>query len=120
VFEHVPNYIEFLQDLRRKARFKVFHIPLDMSAQWVMRGRPILLEREQAGHLHYFMKDTALAALRDSGYEVVDWTYTAGAIDNPRSIKARLASWPRRLMMNLSRDFTVRLLGGYSLLVLAK
>jgi len=120
VFEHVQDYIGFLRDLRRKARYKIFHIPLDMSAQWVLRGQPILREREQAGHLHYFMKDTALAALRDSGYEVLDWTYTPGAIDNPRSIKARLASWPRRLMMNVSRDFTVRLLGGYSLLVLAK
>jgi 2-polyprenyl-3-methyl-5-hydroxy-6-metoxy-1,4-benzoquinol methylase len=120
VFEHVQDYIGFLRELRRKARYKVFHIPLDMSAQWVLRGQPILREREQAGHLHYFMKDTALAALRDSGYEVLDWTYTPGAIDNPRSIKARLASWPRRLMMNASPDFTVRVFGGFSLLVLAK
>lgn len=120
VFEHVQDYIGFLRDLRRKAHYKIFHIPLDMSAQWVLRGRPILREREQAGHLHYFMKDTALGALRDAGYEVLDWTYTPGAIDNPRSIKARLARWPRRLMMSVSRDFTVRLLGGYSLLVLAE
>jgi 2-polyprenyl-3-methyl-5-hydroxy-6-metoxy-1,4-benzoquinol methylase len=120
VFEHVPDYIGFLQDLRGKAQHKVFHIPLDMSAQWVLRGRPILQEREQAGHLHYFMKETALGALRDTGYEVLDWTYTPGAIDNPRSIKARLAKWPRRLMMSAAPDFTVRMLGGYSLLVLAK
>ncbi|HVQ36953.1 MAG TPA: methyltransferase domain-containing protein, partial [Pyrinomonadaceae bacterium] len=120
VFEHVPDYLGFLRQLQSKARHKIFHIPLDMSAQWVLRGKPILLEREQAGHLHYFMKDTALGALRDSGYEVLDWTYTPGAIDNPRSIKARLASWPRRLMMNVNPDFTVRFLGGYSLLVLAK
>lgn len=120
VFEHVQDYIGFLRDLRGKARYKVFHIPLDMSAQWVLRGQPILREREQAGHLHYFMKDTALAALRDSGYEVLDWTYTPGAIDNPRSIKARLASWPRRLMMKVNQDFTVRVFGGYSLLVLAR
>jgi hypothetical protein len=86
----------------------------------VMRGRPILREREQAGHLHYFMKDTALAALWDAGYEVFDWSYTAGAIDHPRSIKAKLASWPRRIFTRLSPDLTVRVLGGYSLLVLAK
>jgi 2-polyprenyl-3-methyl-5-hydroxy-6-metoxy-1,4-benzoquinol methylase len=120
VFEHVQDYIGFLRELRIKARHKIFHIPLDMSAQWVLRGEPILRERELAGHLHYFMKDTAMAALRDTGYEVLDWTYTPGAIDNPRSIKARLASWPRRLLMNVNQDFTVRVLGGYSLLVLAK
>ncbi len=120
VFEHVQDYIGFLRDLRSKAQYKVFHIPLDMSAQWVMRGRPILQEREQAGHLHYFMKDTALAALRDTGYEVLDWTYTPGAIDNPRSMKAKVASLPRRLLVRLNQDFAVRLLGGYSLLVLAE
>jgi hypothetical protein len=77
-------------------------------------------ERQQAGHLHYFTKETALATLRDTGYDVVDWFYTAGAIANPRSVKARLASWPRRLLSGINQDWVVRVLGGYSLLVLAK
>lgn len=120
VFEHVPDYLSFLREVRSKAHYKIFHIPLDMSAQWVLRGRPILREREQAGHLHYFMKDTALASLRDSGYKVLDTAYTAGAIDHPRSIKARLASWPRRLLAKVNEDLVVRVMGGYSLLVLSE
>jgi cyclopropane fatty-acyl-phospholipid synthase-like methyltransferase len=120
VFEHVPDYLSFLKSVRPKAHHKIFHIPLDMSAQWVLRGRPILREREQAGHLHYFMKDTALATLRDAGYKVLDTAYTAGAIDHPRSIKARLASWPRRLLAQVNQDLVVRVMGGYSLLVLAE
>ena len=120
VFEHVPDYLSFLKSVRGKAHLKIFHIPLDMSAQWVLRGRPILREREQAGHLHYFMKDTALATLRDAGYEVLDTAYTAGAIDHPRSIKARLASLPRRLLAKVNQDLVVRVMGGYSLLVLAE
>lgn len=120
VFEHVPDYLHFLKALRDKARYKVFHIPLDMSAQWVLRGRPILREREQGGHLHYFMKDTALSTLVDTGYEVVDWVYTAGAIDHPRSVKAKLASLPRRVLASINQDFVARVLGGYSLLVLAR
>src|SRR6185295_2578536 len=108
----VPDYLSFLRDVRSKARYKMFHIPLDMSAQWVMRGRPILRERDQAGHLHYFMKDTALAALRDTGYKVLDTAYTAGAIDHPRSLKAKLASWPRRLLAAVNEDFVARVLGG--------
>jgi cyclopropane fatty-acyl-phospholipid synthase-like methyltransferase len=120
VFEHVPDYINFLNALREKAHYKIFHIPLDMSAQWVLRGRPILREREQAGHLHYFMKDTALSTLGDTGYEVIDWVYTGGAIDHPRSLKARLARLPRRVLASINQDFVARVLGGYSLLVLAK
>ena len=120
VFEHVENYLGFLRDLRGKARHKIFHIPLDLSAQWVARTRPIMREREQAGHLHYFTKETALATLQDTGYEVRDWFYTPGAIASPRSIKARLASWPRRLLSALNQDLVVRILGGYSLLVLAE
>jgi Methyltransferase domain len=120
VFEHVPDYLGFLQSLRGKARHKLFHIPLDLSVQWVLRSRPILREREQAGHLHYFTKETALATLREAGYEVVDWFYTAGAIANPRSVKAKLAVWPRQLLSTINQDLVVRILGGYSLLVLAE
>lgn len=120
VFEHVEDYFGFLRGLRGKARHKIFHIPLDLSVQWVWRSRPIMREREQAGHLHYFTKETALATLHDAGYEVVDWGYTAGAIANPRSVKAKLASWPRRMLSVVNQDLVVRVLGGYSLLVLAK
>src|ERR1700730_4372675 len=119
VFEHVEDYFGFLRGLRAKATNKIFHIPLDLSVQWLWRGGPIMREREQAGHLHYFTKETALATLHDAGYDVVDWFYTAGAIANPRSVKARLASWPRRLLSTVNQDLVVRVLGGYSLLVLA-
>jgi hypothetical protein len=120
VLEHVEDYFGFLRGLRGKATHNIFHIPLVLSAQWVWRADPIMRERQQAGHLHYFTKETALATLRDTGYDVVDWFYTAGAIANPRSVKARLASWPRRLLSGINQDWVVRVLGGYSLLVLAK
>lgn len=120
VFEHVEDYLGFLRGLLSKGEFKIFHIPLDLSVQWVWRKRPIMREREQAGHLHYFMKETALATLQDAGYEVIDWFYTPGAIANPRSVKAKLASLPRRLLSAINQDLVVRILGGYSLLVLTK
>jgi 2-polyprenyl-3-methyl-5-hydroxy-6-metoxy-1,4-benzoquinol methylase len=120
VFEHVEDYLGFLRGLRDKARHKLFHIPLDLSVQWVLRSQPILREREQAGHLHYFTKETALVTLKDAGYEIVDWFYTPGAIANPRSVKAKLAMWPRRLLSAINQDLVVRILGGYSLLVLAE
>ncbi len=120
VFEHVENYLGFLRGLRGKATHKIFHVPLDLSVQWVLRSRPILLERDQVGHLHYFTKETALATLKDTGYAILDWFYTAGATAHPQSIKARLARWPRRLLSAINQDLVVRILGGYSLLVLAE
>lgn len=120
VFEHVEDYLGFLKGLRSKAEHKIFHIPLDLSVQWLWRRTPIMREREQAGHLHYFTKETALATLEHVGYEVVDWFYTPGAIANPRSLKAKLASFPRRVLSAVNQDLVVRILGGYSLLVLAK
>lgn len=118
VFEHVEDYMGFLRRLRTRAARHIFHIPLDISAQSVMRAGPLMLERMEVGHLHYFMKETALATLRDTGYEVLDWFYTPGALDSPRSIKARLARLPRKLCSLINQDLTVRMLGGYSLLVL--
>lgn len=120
VFEHVEDYINFLRSLRPRAEYKIFHIPLDLSVQSVLRSRPIMLERELVGHLHYFTKETALAALKDTGYEVVDWFYTPGALANPRSLISRLANWPRRIFAHLNQDLTARILGGYSLLVLTR
>jgi hypothetical protein len=120
VFEHVEDYLGFLKGLQNKAQHKIFHIPLDLSVQWLWRSKPIMREREQAGHLHYFTKETALATLQHAGYEVIDWFYTPGAIANPRSVKAKLASFPRRILSGINQDLVVRILGGYSLLVLAE
>jgi len=40
VFEHVEDYMGFLRKLRQKAMYKIFHIPLDISAQSVLRCTP--------------------------------------------------------------------------------
>ena len=120
VVEHVEDYMGFLRQLRGRAVWKLFHIPLDLSAQAVLRRTPLIVSRAAAGHLHYFMKETALLTLQDTGYEVLDHFYTPAAIDRAASLRARIAKWPRRLLALVSPDWTARLLGGYSLLVLTK
>jgi hypothetical protein len=119
VVEHVEDYIGFLRALRPRAKHKIFHIPLDMSVQSVLRCRPILESRRRLGHLHCFMKETALAALADTGYEVIEWTYTPVGLIATR-FKARIAWLPRRLLLLVHQGLAVRLLGGHSLLVLAR
>ncbi len=119
VFEHVEDYFDFLRRLRPKARHKVFHIPLDLSALSVLRREPARM-RQSVGHIHYFDKDSALASLHDTGYTVVDWQYTSGRTELPRlGWKSRLMKAPRKAMYAVSPDLAARMLGGYSLLVLA-
>lgn len=121
VIEHVEDYFGFLRRIRQKATYKIFHIPLDLSVQTVLRATPIMKERATVGHIQYFTKETALATLSDTGHEVVDYFYTSSYIDLPnRGWKATLAKVPRRLMYAVNQDFAARILGGFSLLVLAK
>jgi hypothetical protein len=71
-------------------------------------------------HLHFFSKETALQALYDAGYEVLDWFYTARAIQMGDTLGQRFLRIPRKLCFALHNELTVRILGGYSLLVLAR
>jgi hypothetical protein len=121
VFEHVEDYCGFLRQLRGKGNYKVFHVPLNLSVQTVLRGSPILEGRTRYGHIHYFTKETALATLSDVGYSVISWRYTSGSVELPTlGWKAALMTPARKLLFALSPDWAARLLGGYSLLVLAK
>ena len=117
VFEHVEDPFAFLRGLRGRGSSFLFHIPLDMNVQMVLRSEPLLRVREQVGHLHYFSKDTALSTLEECGYAVRAWFYTPNGVERPTSAKARLLQWPRRLLFSLHQDLTVRIIGGYSLLV---
>jgi SAM-dependent methyltransferase len=119
VIEHVEDYLGFLRALRPRAEAHVFHLPLDLS--WLSLRRPERLRWafENVGHLHYFTAETALAALRHTGYRVVDWNFTAVELDLPPPPQQRQRlRFLRRLGRRLSPACTSRLLGGFSLLAL--
>ena len=121
VIEHLEDYFTFLREVRPIGRYKVFHIPLDLSAQAVCRGKPLMKWRDDVGHIHYFIKDTALAALEETGYRILGHFYTNTALDLPnRGWRAQLLRFPRRLLFRLNADLAVRSLGGFSLMVLAE
>jgi cyclopropane fatty-acyl-phospholipid synthase-like methyltransferase len=120
VIEHVEDYILFIKKLKPFGTFKLFHIPLDLSAQSIVRAWPITELRRNVGHIHYFFKQSALATLEDCGYTIVDYCYTASRLELPnQALTSRLMRLPRRLMYAANADFAVRLLGGYSLMVVA-
>lgn len=121
VVEHIEDYFSFLRKLRQKGEYKIFHIPLELSVQMVLRVSPLLRARRKVGHLHHFNKEIALELLNETGYEIIDYFYTGVTVDLPaKSFPAFLAKLPRRVMFCFNQDLTVRLLGGYSLMVLAK
>jgi SAM-dependent methyltransferase len=121
VFEHVEDYLGFLRRVSVLADLVLFHIPLDMTALTVARERPLLAARERVGHLHYFSKATALATLADAGYTVIATKFTPGGLLAPnRTLKTRVAALPRRLAFRFAPLVTARILGGFSLLVLAR
>lgn len=121
VIEHLRDPFTFLERFRSTASYFVFHIPLDLSAGTVLRGQPLMSVRSKVGHIHYFTKDLAILTLLDAGYEVLDWRYTGASLNMPnRSLKTLFAALPRRIAYALNKDLGVRLLGGETLLVLAK
>ena len=70
--------------------------------------------------MHYFSKDTALATLIDSGLKVEGSFYTCGAdAGSHDSILYNLLKVPRKFAFGVNEDFSVRVLGGYSLMVYA-
>jgi hypothetical protein len=79
-----------------------------------------MMRRRTYGHLHYFTKDLILQSLADEGYEVIDSFYAPFGLDFPVGWKGRVIRWPRMLLSAISQDFAARLLGGFSLFVLAR
>lgn len=122
VIEHVADPHAFLAGLHGKADYYIFHIPLDLSAASVFRETPLLYVRDKVGHIHYFTRQLALSLLREGGYQIIDASYTQAAFTAPaRSWKTLIARPLRRLMYTLlGKDRGVRLLGGETLIVLAK
>lgn len=121
LIEHLEDYYTFLREIKSKSRYKILHIPLEISAQFILRNTPFLESRRSAGHLHYYTKDIALQILRDVDYEVLDYFYTAGSVEIPsKSVKRNIMKLPRKVLFAFSSDLAVRIWGGYSLMVLAK
>ena len=70
--------------------------------------------------LHFFTKETFLQGLRDEQYEILDWFYVPRSAHRASGVAQKLLQLPRTVCFALDSDFAARLLGGYSLFVLAK
>jgi SAM-dependent methyltransferase len=120
VVEHLEDYFSFLRAVRTVARYKMFHFPLDLSVQALVRQDGLLKRRRDHDHLHYFSKETALETLKDTGYRVVDYLYAPRSNEIGQSLLQKVFRVPRSALFAARPDFAVRLLGGYSLMILAE
>lgn len=121
VIEHLGNPFDFLDRLRPKCREVVLHFPLDLSSISVLRETPLLHVRHKVGHLHFYTRGLVLALMEGAGYEVIEARYTGASFTAPQTgLKSRLAGLLRRVVFMLNRDLGARLLGGETLMVLAR
>ena len=124
VFEHVPDYLGFLDALRKKTDWVIFHIPLDLCAKELLKGSRYMLHmRQQYGHLHYFSAETALCTLKDTGFDVVDQRFTDdGEMDSepPPTLKGRAVRWVRQTLFRRKARLAAALFEHFNLLVLAR
>ena len=119
VFEHIPDYLGFLQVLRQRADYAVFHIPLDLTVLNLLNYLALTHTRNTLGHLHFFDRESALAALKACGYTILCEFFTNWIEELPhrastqpilrRSLAVAKMIWGKRM--------AVQLLGGHSLLV---
>lgn len=119
VLEHVEDPFAFLRAIRALAPRVVFNIPLEMHVAGILINHQ-LWTRRQFGHLHYYTASLALETLGDCGYSVIARNYPSRLIDQPRSVSEWIFWLPRKVGAMINPEFSARVFGGTSLLVLAR
>jgi SAM-dependent methyltransferase len=113
VFEHVADYYSFLTNMKGLADTKIFHIPLDWTIEATLRPKLLKKGRDELGHIHYFNKDTALLALENCGYQVLDWVYTPWLCEIHRpGVGRAMRKWVLKAVCAINVDLAVRTLDG--------
>jgi hypothetical protein len=118
--EHEEDYFSFLRSIKPLAPYKIFHQVLDISVYSLLQRDGLTKRQRLFQDLHFFTKDTFLQTLQDEKYEILDWFYAPRSIFRSSNLKDKIRQVPRALCFALTKDFAVRLLGGYTLFVLAK
>lgn len=65
ILEHLKDYFSFLEALSKKAKYTVFHIPLDMFVWSLFKEKMLIESKERVGHIHNFSEEFILSILND-------------------------------------------------------
>ena len=118
VVEHVEDCFSFLRRTKQKGRWKLYHIPLDTHVSATLRG---VTAWDSVGHIHLFTIETALKSVEYTGHRVIDWIFTDGALAKPnKAVRTRMANLVRLPLAKFSARLAARLIGGYSIMILAE
>jgi SAM-dependent methyltransferase len=115
VVEHVEDCFGFMRQVKEKATWKLYHFPIEITCTTALRDNLAL--GYAMGHIHHFSTASALEALRYTGHEIVGYSYTPVGLERAKLWRTCVMNCFRRL---LPAGLAARLLGGYSLMVLAK
>jgi hypothetical protein len=74
----VTYYQILIKKCKPLAKYKIYHIPLDIHVSSVLRGS-FVYARYSVGHLHCFSEESALATFKDTGHDIVECFFTNGA-----------------------------------------
>lgn len=121
VLEHVSDPHALLATAGSAGEYLVAHIPLELNVLGALRPASLMFARRTVGHINHYCKETALAMIDEAGFDIVASEITAGAIElEGGGTKRKIAKLPRRVGHSASPELAARLLGGFSLLVLAR
>lgn len=120
LLEHQENYFKFLREIKPLAPYKLFHQVLDLSVYTVLKKHGLTSRRYLLEDLHFFTKDLVLMALTEEGYDILDWFYAPRSIYRSSRLIEKIRQIPRAFCFAFHKDLAVRLMGGYTLYVLAK
>lgn len=122
VIEHVDDFYGFLRKLKPRSKYFVFHIPLDLCCISLLKPHILLQQRNAVGHIHYFSKEMVLWFLSDLGFTLLDYIYTQPDLDvkPTKTVKAFTKKYLRKLSFSLNKELSIKLWGGYSMMVLLK
>jgi predicted TPR repeat methyltransferase len=119
VLEHIDNYFKFLDGIKKKSKYTIFHIPLDLSVWSLFREKMLIESKERVGHIHNFTEDYIKDILEDHGFHVLFQTYTE-PIYKWKSFKEAAVNSIRKILFKINKRFATKSIGGFSILVLTQ
>ncbi len=119
VLEHLENYFSFLDIIKTKSMFTIFHIPLDMCLWSLLREQMLIESKNRVGHIHNFTEDFIINILSEKGFKVIDKMYTE-PVFKVTSAKQKLINTIRKTLFKINKRFCTKTIGGYSVMVLTQ